>query len=171
MSQFEYKVVPAPAKGLKARGIKSPEARFANTLEGVMNTMGAQGWEYQRAETLPSQERSGLTGSVTKYRNVLVFRRASSSDISAFQPVVLDVVAVNNVEPTENIATNARNSTETGKIEPPLTAAPDTGSDPERPAGQPGATNMLKDNGVEEPSDVAGMTQALKERAAQKTGV
>ena len=75
MTQYEYKVVPAPAKGEKLKGVKAPEARFALSIEGVLNAMGAQGWEYQRAELLPSEERSGFTGTVTNWRNVLVFRR------------------------------------------------------------------------------------------------
>ena len=37
--------------------------------------MAANGWEYVRAETLPCEERSGLTGRTTVYHNVLVFRR------------------------------------------------------------------------------------------------
>jgi len=73
---FEYKVIPAPEKGIKAKGVKAPEARFALILQDVMNQHAAEGWEYQRAEALPSQERAGLTSSATVFRNVLVFRRA-----------------------------------------------------------------------------------------------
>lgn len=74
--RYEYRIVPAPAKGLKAKGLKTAEERFAHTLEEVLNEMAAEGWEYQRADTLPSQERSGLTSTVTEWRNVLVFRKA-----------------------------------------------------------------------------------------------
>ena len=73
--RYEYKVVPAPARGEKAKGVKAPEGRFAYALEHLLNDMGAEGWEFQRAETLPSEERQGLTGSITVWRNVLVFRR------------------------------------------------------------------------------------------------
>jgi hypothetical protein len=76
MTAYEYRVVPAPAKGKKAKGVKTPEERFALALEDLMNVMGADGWEYQRADTLPSTERTGLTGSTTNWRHVLVFRRA-----------------------------------------------------------------------------------------------
>ena len=92
MPQYEYKVVPAPAKGLKARGIKTPEARFAHSVESLLNTLGAEGWEYLRAELLPSDERSGLTGSTTNWRNVLVFRRVVASETEMFQPRVLPPV-------------------------------------------------------------------------------
>ncbi len=76
MQRYEYKVVPAPQKGTKAKGVKTPEGRFATSIEHLLNDMGADGWEYQRAELLPSEERSGLTGSATNWRNVLIFRRA-----------------------------------------------------------------------------------------------
>ena len=89
MTTWEYKVVPAPTKGVKARGVKGPEGRFANALEVLMNDMGQEGWEYQRAETLPSVERSGLTGSSTEWRNILVFRRAQVSPLDAFEPELL----------------------------------------------------------------------------------
>ena len=89
MSAWEFKVVPAPTKGLKARGVKSPEDRFALALETLMNDMGADGWEFQRAETLPSTERSGLTGSTTEWRNVMVFRRAVPSDTADFEHELL----------------------------------------------------------------------------------
>jgi hypothetical protein len=75
MQNYEYKVVPAPMGGTKAKGVKTAEGRFANTLEVLMNKMGAEGWDFQRAETLPSEERSGLMSKSTTFRNVLVFRR------------------------------------------------------------------------------------------------
>ena len=97
MSQYEYKVVPAPKKGLKAKGIKSAENRYANALETAMNALGAEGWEYQRSETLPSEERSGLTRRVTTFHNMLVFRRAVAVDVS--EPTVVEIVE-DNTTPT-----------------------------------------------------------------------
>ena len=73
---YEYAVVPAPKKGLKAKGVKSTEDRFAYALQTVMNEYGAEGWEYVRTDTLPSEERSGFTGRTTVYQNMMVFRKA-----------------------------------------------------------------------------------------------
>lgn len=87
MSGYEYKVVPAPRKGEKAKGIKTPEARFAHAVEGLINRLAAEGWEYQRADFLPCDERSGLTGSVTQWRNLLVFRRARALDTFQARPL------------------------------------------------------------------------------------
>ena len=75
MTQYIYRVVPAPAKGEKSGGVKSAEARFARGLETAINTQARDGWDYLRAETLPSQERQGLTGTRTVQRCLLVFRR------------------------------------------------------------------------------------------------
>ncbi len=88
MQRYEYKVVPAPQKGTKAKGVKTPEGRFANSVEQLLNTMGQDGWEYQRAELLPSEERAGLTGSTTNWRNVLIFRRAVPEAIADEAPVI-----------------------------------------------------------------------------------
>ena len=76
MQIYEYKVVPAPTKGKKGPGVKGPDGRFAHSLELEMNALAAEGWEYLRADILPSEERQGLTSTQTVYRSVLVFRRA-----------------------------------------------------------------------------------------------
>jgi len=75
MSQYEYKVVPAPNQGKKGKGVKTASGRFALALEEQMNALGVDGWEYVRADTLPCEERVGLTSKTTTYQNVLVFRR------------------------------------------------------------------------------------------------
>jgi len=75
MQTFEYRVVPAPERGAKVKGLKRTPDRFAHALTEIMNRLGADGWEYLRAETLPCEERSGLTGRRTTVQNMLVFRR------------------------------------------------------------------------------------------------
>ena len=84
---YEYKVVPAPQKGVKAKGVKTPEARFALCIEQAINDLAAEGWEYQRSDVLPSQERVGLTGSETNWRTLLVFRRAAERADAALADV------------------------------------------------------------------------------------
>ncbi len=73
--QYEFKVVPAPRRGEKARGVKTTEERFALALTTMMNDFGREGWDYVRADTLPVDERSGLTGTKTSFHTLLVFRR------------------------------------------------------------------------------------------------
>lgn len=93
MSQFEYKIVPAPKRGLKAKGLKTAEDRYAYALETAMNALAAEGWEYQRADTLPSEERSGLTGRVTTFQNMLVFRREIVAEIEVVTAIAPAPVA------------------------------------------------------------------------------
>jgi hypothetical protein len=82
MPRFEYKLVPAPEKATKHKGLKGA-ANFAATLEDVMNSLGAEGWHYLRADILPQEERSGLTSKTTVYRNLLVFQRVLPEETAA----------------------------------------------------------------------------------------
>lgn len=75
MKHYEYQVVPAPKKGEKAKGAKTAAEKFAVALTNLMNRMGSEGWDYIRADTLPCEERVGLTGSKSVFQNMLVFRR------------------------------------------------------------------------------------------------
>jgi hypothetical protein len=165
MSGWEYKVVPAPSKGVKAPGIKTAESRFANTLETLMNDMGADGWEFQRAETLPSIERAGLTRTTTEWRNVMVFRRQTVAPIDDFIPELLPAPApatAPDLAPTPNGPTLDAVA-EPSESQDPLT----TGKNGQFSPGT-GATQMLPDNGVEETSEVSGMTTSLKNLATQR---
>jgi len=80
---FEYKVVPAPTRGKKAKGLKTRADRFAHALAEVMNELAAEGWDYLRTDTLPSEERQGLTGRTTVFQNMLVFRRSAAATENA----------------------------------------------------------------------------------------
>ncbi|WP_151720731.1 DUF4177 domain-containing protein [Gemmobacter serpentinus] len=93
MQQFEFKVVPAPRKGEKARGLKTTADRFAFTLSAVMNDLAREGWEYLRADTLPCEERSGLTSKTTTYQTMLVFRRPVVAQAALPAPQVSESVA------------------------------------------------------------------------------
>lgn len=171
MSGWEYKVVPAPTKGVKGKGVKGAEARFAHALEVLMNDMGADGWEFQRAETLPSIERSGLTGSTTEWRNVMVFRRAVEAAMDAFEPELLPA-------PTPVVLSGVpADAAKDDALRGETPAAPDVG-DPARTSAADtdaafvpgdGAVQMLPDNGVEGTSDVSGMTASLQKLASRRS--
>ena len=152
---YEYKVIPAPTRGQKAKGIKGPEGRFANALEIEMNRLGADGWEYLRADTLPNEERSGLTGSSTNYRSVLVFRRAKAGDVAAFQPETLEALKV-----AELPAPEAKPAEPTTKAEPEDTAASDAALVLED--GDKTGTSAEKD--PDESESVDDVNVALKKR-------
>lgn len=76
MQTYEYRVVPAPKRAERVKGVRSTQDRFAHALTVMMNDLGRDGWDYQRADTLPCEERVGLTGRTTVFQHMLVFRRA-----------------------------------------------------------------------------------------------
>ncbi len=122
MQRFEYKVIPAPKRGEKARGVKTTEDRFALALTNLMNDLGAEGWEYVRADALPCDERVGLTGTKTTFQNVLVFRRVLGVVEAAERPPLRLLLQEPAVAPTPRL----------GPAETPLSAtAPAVG--PVRP--------------------------------------
>jgi hypothetical protein len=90
MQNFEYKVVPAPVRGERERGVKTVAERFGVALSNLMNSMAAEGWDYLRADTLPCEERVGFTGRATAFQNMLVFRRSLAGGAS--QPVTAPVM-------------------------------------------------------------------------------
>lgn len=162
MPRYEYKVVPAPTKGLKGKGVKGAEARFSHAIQELMNGLSGYGWEYQRAETLPSIERTGLTGSSTEWRNVLVFRRLRETDTEAFSPELLP-------SPEEDAATPQEQEK---KLDPVKEPEPE---ETKPAASEPADEKQAKDepepgldNGVEDTSEVSGIGGALKTLAAKR---
>lgn len=123
MPRYEYKVIPAPQKGIKVKGVKGAEARFAHALQERINDLAEAGWEYQRAETLPSVERAGLTSSVTEWRNLLIFRRRREDDLDAFAPELLPAPTEAEAEAEPKMAARAEDR-------PPVaTPPPETAED------------------------------------------
>jgi len=169
MPHYEYKVVPAPTKGLKARGVKTPEARFANSVELVLNTLGTEGWEYLRAELLPSDERSGLTGSTTNWRNVLVFRRPVTTDADAFQPRLLEVSGPEPIKAAEPEAVAEPDVVAEREAAPEPAMEPDPESKPE-PVENPETQPKLKPE-TDEKTDPVWRFTNVAARAAKESKI
>lgn len=73
---YEYKVVPAPQRAAKAKGLKTTAERFAHTLAERINAEAAGGWQFVRTEALPCEERSRLGASRASTQVVMIFARA-----------------------------------------------------------------------------------------------
>ena len=98
MTSYEYRVIPAPRQGLKARGVKGTEAMFAHALTTLLNEAAAEGWEYVRAETLPCEAQGrGRTQTMT-YQNILVFRRPTAQALATAQETTRAAAAAAPVE-------------------------------------------------------------------------
>lgn len=127
MNRFEYKVVPAPRRGEKARGVKSTEDRFALALTSLMNRLGAEGWDYVRADALPCDERVGLTGTKTAFQNMLVFRRPLEAVEEAEAPPTPLRLAHEEIAVEDAPAPQPIPPLRLGSAEPPLGQAPAIG--------------------------------------------
>ncbi|WP_312526004.1 DUF4177 domain-containing protein [Paracoccus sp. (in: a-proteobacteria)] len=115
MQLFEYTVVPAPDRGEKGRGSKTATDRFSQAFSTALNEMAQQGWEYLRAETLPTEERSGLTSRTMVYHNVLVFRRSLTA-VNDVQPAAVSAPSVQPIHAPEPAPQ---------PVEPAITPAPE----------------------------------------------
>jgi hypothetical protein len=78
MQKIEYKVVAAPRAAKKFKGVKTHADRFARTVEETIAEEAVNGWEYFRADTLPSDQKGGLLRKGTEsYQTLLIFRRSA----------------------------------------------------------------------------------------------
>ncbi len=109
MTHYDYKVVPAPKRAKRVKGVRGPEELFALTLTEAINEVARQGWEYVRAEHLPAEGPKGwFRNAASGEQTVLVFRRAREqmgprlaavrTDPGEGDPVVPAVVPVPSAE-------------------------------------------------------------------------
>lgn len=102
---YEYKVVPAPRRALKVKGLKTPTERFAHTLSERLNAETTGGWQFVRTETLPCEVRSGLRGVKSSTETVMIFQRlvamepAAEPMAAAYEPVYEAPVYAERAEP------------------------------------------------------------------------
>ena len=73
---YEYKCVGAPERARRKRGAKTRTDRVASAMQDLINAEAVDGWEYQRTDLVPIEERAGfLSRPVEAHRAVLIFRR------------------------------------------------------------------------------------------------
>lgn len=89
-SPWEYKAVPAPARARRLRGVRNRAEAFARTFEDVLAEETTDGWEFQRAESLLTEERAGwFGGRRQEWRTLLIFRRArAGAPLGAAEPAL-----------------------------------------------------------------------------------
>ncbi|MEM9198894.1 MAG: DUF4177 domain-containing protein [Pseudomonadota bacterium] len=121
MTQFEYKVVAAPRRAKRVRGVKAAQDRFAATIADTINEVAADGWEFYRSETLPVDERQGmLKGRVEVLQSLLVFRRLTKA--------ARDAAAVSQLDPATSEQTLTEPAAERARG-PVLRPPPSLGDD------------------------------------------
>jgi hypothetical protein len=161
MAEYEYKVVSAPRKARSFEGVRSHEDQFAHVLMDVMNKMAKNDWEYWRAESLPCEEKSGLTARVVSYQSVLIFRRKLLANDKFFETPPKQRIEDHSSSPQK---TPEVQSTQPRPISP---GAHDTMSDmPMADAGQ-GILSMLQERKKRRGPDVVHGYQDQNSLAAE----
>ncbi|MEM7717992.1 MAG: DUF4177 domain-containing protein [Pseudomonadota bacterium] len=131
MRKFEYKAVPAPTAGTKAKGVKTTEDRFALSLTDTLNEMAEEGWEYVRAETLPCTERKGLTGTQQTYQNILIFRKLEATAL-----------------PLDRTTSRPLHAIDQAEAQPAPRREPSVAAEPEPELERPRLTSVPPDTGT-----------------------
>lgn len=84
MSFYEYVVVPVPKAAPRAKGVKRADDRFAHGLSETLNRYGADGWEFQRTETLSVEAKGGFfSRPAIEQVTVMIFRRWTGTAASS----------------------------------------------------------------------------------------
>ena len=79
---FEYKCVAAPERAKRRKGARGRTERVAKAMEEIISAEAIEGWEYQRTDLIPIEEKSGLFSRPQEvHRAVLVFRRALAQSL------------------------------------------------------------------------------------------
>ncbi|HLS58839.1 MAG TPA: DUF4177 domain-containing protein [Paracoccaceae bacterium] len=78
--EYEYRVVPAPRRLRKIKGVRSTPELFATTLTDAINAEARQGWEYVRSESMTAEGPSGWLrrGRIVE-ETMMIFRRPRPS--------------------------------------------------------------------------------------------
>lgn len=149
---YEYKLIPAPQRAERIKGVKGNENRFIATLEGMINEAALEGWVYLRSDTLPQEERSGFGGRTksTRFRTVMVFQRE-------LRPEVVGCAAVGRAAVAEAQATVA-----------PAEAVPAEAVAPE-PQAEAESTENTENTESTESTAGAGRAARMPTRRAQIT--
>ena len=133
MQSHEYRVIPAPRRGVKIKGARTPEDRFARAVEGEMNRMARDGWEFVRSDTLPCEQKaSWFSKPATVFQTLLVFRRAKVEEATvpfgaAVPPPLAHQTMSPAVPPLANLSAPARS---VAVPDLPPTAAPVSAAPP-----------------------------------------
>ena len=86
MARREYRIVTAPDRPKRRAAGKDEGQRFAATLEDLVNEMAAEGWAFERTETLTYSRRKGLFRRVDTAAALLVFARDLDAPAAEARP-------------------------------------------------------------------------------------
>ena len=83
MTRYEFKVLPAPRRAKRLKGLTRGDNRFCATITEFLNENSLEGWEFIGFETMPLEQRRFLFLTYFSECACLIFRRE-------IEPMVLD---------------------------------------------------------------------------------
>lgn len=83
MAHFEFKVLPAPRRSKRMKGLMRGQNRFCATVTEFLNENGLDGWEFIGFEMMPLESRRFLFFQYVGECPCMIFRRE-------VEPMVLD---------------------------------------------------------------------------------
>lgn len=75
MTEYEYRVIPAPAKPARGRDAGGASDGFASIFAETLNDMGREGWLYVRTDAVTERHGRWPFRRWTETRELLVFQR------------------------------------------------------------------------------------------------
>lgn len=103
MSYYEYVVIPVSKAAPRAKGMKRTDERFAHGLSETLNQFGAEGWQFQRTETMSVEAKAGFfSRPASEQVTVMIFRRRVGAAVP--DTVHLPRVAAERHEPRRGAA-------------------------------------------------------------------
>jgi hypothetical protein len=75
MTEYEYRVIPAPAKPVQGKGAVGGGDRFASIFAEMLNDMGREGWLYVRTDTVTERHGRWPFRRRSETRELVVFQR------------------------------------------------------------------------------------------------
>jgi hypothetical protein len=75
MTEYEYRVIPAPAKPVQGKGAVGGSDRFASIFAEMLNDMGREGWLYVRTDVVTERRGRWPFRRRTETQELLVFQR------------------------------------------------------------------------------------------------
>jgi hypothetical protein len=75
MTEYEYRVIPAPAKPVQGKKGIGESDRFASIFAEMLNDMGREGWLYVRTDTVTERHGRWPFRRWTETRELVVFQR------------------------------------------------------------------------------------------------
>ncbi|MEM7213125.1 MAG: hypothetical protein AAF479_14755 [Pseudomonadota bacterium] len=124
--EYDYKCVAAPEKARRRRGARTRTDRVALAMEDILKAEATGGWEYQRTDLIPVEEKSGWFGRAHEvHRAVLVFRKPKKSA----RPHVIETAPRSEPAPVQPVETKPQPVEAAPRIEPAPAPEPESDGD------------------------------------------